>query len=90
MSSMNKQLLMCALNLVVQAEQKHKRELEMPKPVKPKNDQVQYDLFMTCACEELKRWYDACHLDYGYRAAMIKAIADLRGFDTSDWAPFYR
>ena len=58
-----------------------------------KKKQVQqdhYDRFTTCDVDELLGWYKAFLPGYPKAIApMIKALAVARGFDTSDWPPFY-
>ena len=50
-----------------------------------------YERLHTMTVEELKSWYDVYIISYPTHVApMVKYIAELRGFDVTDWKEFYR
>ena len=50
-----------------------------------------YEKLQNMPAEELKLWYDSYVSGYPTHVApMIKHIAELRGFNVTDWKEFYR
>jgi hypothetical protein len=57
---------------------------------KESKQEWQYNFYMNCFVDELEYNYNCFLGGYSHEAALIKLVAELRGFDTSDWKEFYR
>ncbi len=61
----------------------------MGRKPKIKRQEVQYQMFLSCSAEDLEGWYNAYVTGYPrHVAAMVRALATARGFDTTAWKEF--
>ena len=58
--------------------------------MKPNRQQEHYNFYKICTEDTLKHSYECYLHSYSCESALIKLIAELRGFDTSNWEDFYR